>query len=197
MLMGAVKPIISVISVCLTFVGYIPYIRDTIQKKTVPHVYSWLLWSFVTAIAFALQFSGGAGVGAWVTLAAALVSFFIFFLGLRNGKKDISRSDTFFFILSLIALILWLVAKRPILSVILVSITEMLAFIPTFRKSWNKPYSETLFTYELNAARHGLSIFALQYYSIVTWLYPVTWTFANALFSVMLLVRRKHLQPHD
>lgn len=191
--MEGVKIIISVIAILLTFVGYIPYFRDTIQGKTTPHVYTWFIWSFVTAIAFALQVSGGAGVGAWVTLAVAIIAFIVFLLGLRNGKKDITRSDTVFFILSFVALFLWLIAKQPVLSVILVSSIDMLSFVPTIRKSWNKPFSETLFMYELSAFRHGLSFLALQQYSIVTWLYPVTWTFANILFSVMLIVRRKQI----
>ena len=191
--MNDIKTIIGLITVCLTIVGYIPYLRDTFKKKTTPHIYTWFIWGTVTTIAYALQVSGGAGVGSWVTLAAAIISYIIFALGLRNGKKDITRSDTVFFILSLIAIFLWLVAKQPILSVILVSTIDMLGFIPTIRKSWHKPHSETLFTYELNAFRHGLSLFALQQYSIVTWLYPGSWALANALFSIMLVLRRKRI----
>lgn len=188
-----IKTIISLIAILLTFVGYIPYIRDTISGKTKPHIYTWFIWGLVTIIAFGLQVSAGAGVGSWVTFAVAAVCVFIFVLGLRNGNKDITKSDTFFFILSLVSLFVWLILKQPIISVILVSTTDMLGFIPTIRKSWNKPYSETLFSYELNAFRHGLSLFALQNYNIVTWLYPVSWVFANAIFSAVLIVRRKKI----
>lgn len=185
------KTIISLVAVVLTIIGYIPYLRDTLKRKTTPHVYTWFIWGTVTAIAYALQVSGGAGVGSWVTLAVAIIAYIIFVFGLRNGNTDITRSDTVFFVLSLVAIFLWLVAKQPVLSVILASTIDMLGFIPTIRKSWNKPYSETLFMYELSAFRHGLSLFALQQYSIVTWLYPLSWAFANALFSLMLIFRRK------
>ena len=186
-----IKTAISIIAVILTIVGYVPYIRDTLKKKTTPHIYTWFIWGLVTAIAYGLQVTSGAGVGSWVTFVVAIICFFIFALGLRNGKKNITRSDTVFFVLSFVALFLWLIAKQPILSVILTSSIDMLGFIPTIRKSWNKPYSETLFSYELNSFRHGLSILALQQYSIVTWLYPGTWVVANALFSIMLIIRRK------
>jgi hypothetical protein len=187
-----VKYIIGAIAVILTFVGYVPYLRDTVRGKTKPHVYSWFLWGFVTLIAFGLQFSGKGGVGSLVTLAAALISFVVFFLGMRNGDKDIAKSDTVFFVVALVATALWVFAKQPVVSVILISSVEMLGFIPTIRKSWHNPYTETLFTYSLNTFRHGLSIIALQNYSIVTLLYPITWTIANGLFSVMLIVRRKY-----
>ena len=185
------KTIISLIAVILTIVGYIPYLRDTLKRKTTPHVYTWFIWGTVTAIAFALQLSGGAGVGSWVTLTVAIIAYIIFGVGLKNGKKDITRSDTVFLILSIAAIFLWLIAKQPVISVILVSTIDILGFVPTIRKSWNNPYSETLFMYELSALRHGLSLFALQQYSIVTWLYPASWAFTNALFSLMLIFRRK------
>jgi len=170
--MQDIKTIISITAIILTFIGYIPYLRDTLQGKTTPHVYTWFIWGFVTAIAFGLQVEGGAGVGSWVTIVVAIICFTIFLLGMRSGKKDIALSDTIFFVLSFVALFLWLIAKQPVLSVILTSTIDLLGFAPTVRKSWNKPHSETLFTYELSTLRHGLSILALQQYSIVTWLYP-------------------------
>lgn len=187
------KTVISIITVVLSVIGYIPYHMDIYKGKTTPHVYSWFIWGLATSIAFALQVSGGAGVGSWMTLVIALNAFIIFFFGLRHGKKDITNSDTVFFVLSLIAIVIWLVAKQPVISIILISTIEMLGFIPTIRKSWHKPHSETLFTYALSAFRHGLSIFALQQLNIITWLYPVTWSLANALFSLMLIFRRKDI----
>lgn len=189
--MQDLKILISIIAVILTIAGYIPYIRDTLKGRTTPHVYTWFIWGFVTAIAYGLQVEGGAGVGSLVTLAVSLICFFIFLLGMRIGKKDITRSDTIFFILSFVALSLWLIAKQPVLSVILASSIDLLGFVPTIRKSWNKPYSETLFTYELNTFRHWLSLLALQHYSIVTWLYPASWAIANGLFSLLLIIRRR------
>jgi hypothetical protein len=190
------KETVGIIAVILTFIGYIPYLRDTVKGKTKPHVYSWFLWGFVTLIAFALQVSDKAGVGSYVTLAAALVSLVIFGLGMRQGNKDITKADTIFFFLGFVAIAVWLFAKQPIISIILVSTIDMLGFAPTFRKSWNKPYSETLFTYLLNTFRHGLSIFALQNYTIVTWLYPVSWVMVNGLFSLMLIIRRRQIKEN-
>ncbi len=187
------KEAIGAIAVVLTFVGYAPYIRDTLRGKTHPHVYTWFLWGFVTAIAWSLQITDNAGPGSFVTLAAAIVCFAIFALGMRVGKKDITRSDTIFLVMALIALGIWLVAKQPVVSVILLSLTDMLAFVPTIRKSWNKPHTETLFSYEMNTFRFALAIVALHHYTIITSLYPISWLVANGLFSIFLVVRRKTL----
>jgi uncharacterized protein with PQ loop repeat len=184
------KETIGIIAVILTFLGYIPYIRDTIKGKTTPHVYTWFIWGLVTAIAFGLQISAKAGPGAFTTLAAAIVCFIIFGFGLRQGEKNITTTDTIFFILSFIALGLWLFAKQPVLSVILVSTIDMLGFVPTIRKSWHKPHEETLISYQTNTLRFALAIIALSHYTIVTALYPITWVVANGLFSIFLILRR-------
>ena len=193
--MSDLKNIVGIVAVFLTFIGYIPYIKDVIIGKTVPHVYSWFLWGFVTLIAFALQVSAGGGIGAYVTFTAGLLCTIVFIIGFtKKGKKDITQVDTIFFILALIALGFWLIARQPVISAILTTGVDLLGFAPTIRKSWNKPYSETLSFYLLNTIRFILAVFSLQRYTIVTALYPLAWIFGNGLFGLMLIVRRKQLK---
>src|SRR5258708_4509802 len=106
------KEILGIIAVVLTFIGYVPYIIDTAKGKTTPHIYTWFVWAFVTAIAFALQVTHHAGPGAYTTLAAAIVCFIIFGFGVRQGNKNVTKSDTILLILSIFALGLWLLAKQ-------------------------------------------------------------------------------------
>ncbi len=189
------KALIGVITIILTAVAYVPYIRDIFKGKTTPHAFTWFVGAFGTSIIYALQVSKGAGVGSWVTLAVALVSWFIFILALRGGWKsqDITKSDAVFLIASFIALYFWLVVDKPILSAVLIVTVDVCGFIPTIRKSWNKPYSETLFSYQLHTVRHGLSIFALEQFNVVTWLYPVAWTLLNGFFTGFLVIRRRRI----
>jgi uncharacterized protein with PQ loop repeat len=189
------KETIGAIAVLLTFVGYIPYVRDTIRGKTKPHIYTWFIWSFISFIAFALQMSDGAGPGAYVTLAAAIVCGFIVVLGMRQGGADkrITKLDTFFLVAALLATGIWVFVKQPVISVILLSLIDILGFLPTVLKSWKKPHEETLFSYALNTFRFALSLYALHKYTIVSALYPLTWVIANGLFSVFLILRRRRL----
>ncbi len=50
--MSEAKNILAILAVLLTFAGYIPYTKDILKGKTKPHLFSWFLWSFVTAIVF-------------------------------------------------------------------------------------------------------------------------------------------------
>jgi len=196
------KSLIGLAAILLTFGGYIPYIRDVIRGKTHPHAYSWFMWATTSLVIFGLQLKGAAGIGAFVTLAAVVVTYLIFGLGLKFGKADIMKVDTFSLALAVIAAGLWLVADRPILSAVLLTTAETLAFIPTIRKSWRKPYSETLSSYVLNTLRFGLALLALRHYNLLTTLYPAVWAVGNGVFAIILITRRKvipapksHRQP--
>lgn len=189
------KEILSVIAVVLTFAAYIPYYRDILRGKTNPHIYSWSLWGLLTILIVALQFQGGAGPATWITAAAGFMCLGVVILSLRKGKKDITLSDTIVAILSLIAMGFWLIADQPIISIVLVVVADMLAFYPTVRKSWNKPYEETLSLYVTNTLRFSLGVLAIETYTVLSTLWLASWVGANGIFSVILVIRRRQLKP--
>lgn len=111
------KEAIGAAAVVLTFAAYVPYYRDILKEKTRPHIYSWALWGLLTVLLVALQFKGGAGPATWVTAAAGLLCLGVVVLSLRNGKRDITTSDTVVAILSLLAIGFWLIADQPVISI--------------------------------------------------------------------------------
>lgn len=194
MSLNTFKSILGLIAIALTFTAYVPYLRDIRAGKTKPHLYSWVLWAIVTFVVFGIQFAGGAGIGGFVTLTAALMCFVVIGLSLRYGvNKDVKPVDALFIFLALVALGFWLFAKQPIISAILSTIVDLLGFAPTVRKTWNHPYTETLSFSVINSFRFGLAVFALSQYSLVTALYPISWFLANSLFVAMLVIRRRQV----
>lgn len=191
--MTGVKEVLSVLAVVLAFVGYLPYYRDVLRHKTHPHVYSWWLWTLLTALIVALQVKGGAGSAVWVTVSVGLLAGGVAVLSLRDGKKDITLSDSIVAILSLIAIGFWLIVDQPEISIILAVAADMLAFVPTVRKSWNKPYSETLEMYLITTLRFVFVVLAIESYSLLSALWPAAWLLGNGIFSILLIVRRHQL----
>ncbi len=185
------KLFISIVAVILTFVGYFPYFRDIFNGKTKPHLFSWVIWTITVGITYALQVSAGAGSGAWVTGVLTIIMGSISILSFKYGTKNITKLDIVCLIIALSALPLWFFAHQPVLSAVILAAIDMVGFFPTIRKSWNDPYSETLSFYFITTVRHSLSVLALQNYNIITIAFPGAWVIANAVFAVILVVRRK------
>ena len=188
-----IKQILGVSASLITFIAYVPYIVNIFRNKTKPHTFSWFVWSLLTVISFFSQIAGGAGPGAWLMGTTAIICFLVFILGLKKGTKDIQRIDWISFVGALAAMILWIATKTPLLSVILVTITDAFAFLPTIRKSFNRPYEETLIFYFINVAKFILGLLALQKFSVITALYPLYLLFANGFFVIFLYIRRKQV----
>ncbi len=190
------KSVIGTIGIILTFVGYAPYVRDVLKRKTTPHLFTWLIWSLAAGISAALQIFGGAGAGAWSTVAVTFISVYILFLSFRQGNRDFTYLDMSCLVLALLSLFLWVVVKQPVWSAFLIVTADILGFIPTMRKSWAKPYSETLSAYWMAGVRHALSITALRQFNILTMLYPVVLVIANTVSIFILTTRRKAIPEH-
>jgi len=187
------KEIFGIVAAILTLTGYGPYIRDTIKGKTRPHVYSWFLYTLIAFLVFGIQYRHNAGAGAYITLTAGILCLLLFFLGLRSGEKHITRFDTGVLVLTLVAIGIWLLAKQPVISVILATLVDLMAFIPTIRKTWHEPHTETLSLYTTNVVRYVVALIALSSFTFVNALYPVVWLLANGLFAIGLMLRRRYV----
>ncbi len=64
-----------------------------LRKKTIPHTFTFLVWSIASSITWALQVYGGAGVGASITFVVTSACIFIFLLSLKYGEKHIVALD--------------------------------------------------------------------------------------------------------
>lgn len=184
---------LTVVALIIGFVSYVPYLRNLIKGNTKPHAFTSFIWGLLTAIAFVAQISEGAGIAALATGAAALFCFIVFGFGLKYGKHNIVPADWIFLLMALIAVVLWVTTDDPTSAVILITIADMLAFIPTFRKSWRMPYEETISTYALSSLKFILAIAALQTFNLATVLYPLSLVVTNAIFVIFVMYRRNML----
>jgi hypothetical protein len=188
------KIILSVLAACIAIYSYIPYVRNILRGKTKPHIFSWFIWSLLTGIGFFAQLSDHGGPGAWVSGLTAAICFGIFVLAaLRRGEKEIAMIDWMCLIGALAALGLWAATDTPLFSVILITIIDALGFMPTFRKTYHKPDSETALTYGLSALKFVFAIAALDNISLITTLYPASLVVMNGLFVIMISIRSQQL----
>jgi len=187
------KTILGIIAAAMTIWAHIPYLLQTIAGTNKPHVFTWVIWTVLTGIAACAQWAGGAGAGSWVTFFTAAMCVAILLATLRNGEKHITRSDWFMFLAGLTAIPAWMLTDDPVWSVWIITLIDLAAIYPTFRKSWLKPHEENSFMYGLNIPRHMIGLMAIQHYSVTTTLYPAALVLMNVGMYAMLKWRRKNL----
>lgn len=186
------KLTLALIATAIAIAGNVPYLYDILKKRVQPHPYTWLVWSIVSCVTFFGQWLKGAGVGAIPTGTSELFTIIIFFFSLRYGFKNIVRTDTYFLIIALLGLIPWIITKDPTISVIIVVSMDVIAFIPTLRKTWRHPRTETPLLFSMNVLRHILTLFSLEAYNIATMLHSVAMIATNTLMTGFIVVQRTH-----
>lgn len=187
------KTTIAVIAALLAVAGNLPYLRDIVRKKVMPHPYTWLVWSIVSCIVFFGQLARGAGIGALPTAAAEIFTIIIFLFSLQYGFKNIRKIDTVFLVLALLGIIPWLLTKDPTISVVIAVAIDLVAFVPTIRKTWSHPRTEAPTLYGMNVLRHILMLFSLQAYNIATTLHSIVMITVNTLMTGIILFRKESI----
>ncbi len=176
------------IAAVLAIVGNVPYIIDIFRGKVQPHAYTWFVWTVVSAIVFFGQVAKGAGVGAIPTAASGFFTLLIFVLSLKNGFKHITKIDTAFLIFALAGIIPWILTSDPTISVIIAVSIDLIAFMPTLRKTWLEPSTETPLLYGMNVIRHILALLSMQTYNIATTLHSIAMLVTNTAMTGLLLI---------
>lgn len=171
---------------------FVPYFRDIFLHKTKPHIYTWLIWSLLQGTSVFIMLYGGAGIGVLPFVIGTILCGSIFILSFKYGTKNITLFDTICLIGALFALTFYIFLHDPLVSIILVSLIDFIGFVPTFRKSYVEPKTETSSTYLISAISSILAIGALLNYSFITLLYPITLILTDmTCWSIIIFRRRK------
>lgn len=183
----------GIIATIIGTASFFPYLRDVFKKKTQPHTYTWLIWTILQVTGVLAMYNSGAGIGALTLGVGAFFCGYIFILSLKYGSKNITMFDTLCLIGALAATGVYFFLHDAVLAVILITVIDLVGFLPTMRKAYSEPYSETLSMYALFFVSSGFNLVAIGVYSITTTLYPATIMCTNLICTTILWARRKKI----
>jgi hypothetical protein len=185
------KNLLGILPVILAVPSYFLYIKSVINRKTVPHMYSWLIWSVLAFIGYIAQINSGAGPGAWNTGITSIACLFIFILAIGYGERKLTRLDTALLAIAALATISRIITDSYTVATILASTAASIGFIFTIKKAYVNPNDENAQTFSINALRNLISLFALSSISFNTFFYPFCMMLANFAVALVVLYRKK------
>lgn len=185
------KLIFAVIAIVLMLASFIPYVLDILKNKTKPHIYTWIIWLITQGTATLGLLLGHGGWGTLLLLIGTFYCLIIVLLAFKFGTKNITKFDTIILLGAFAAIIIWWQLKNPLLAVFIVSIIDVVGYIPSYRKTYQEPWTETLKSWELSILVNVFSILALSQYNLLTTTYLVAIFFANITMVVICIARRR------
>ena len=197
MIIFGIKTFFVILSVAAGLAAFLPYLRDIFSLKTKPHAYTWLIWAITQGTATLGIYYGGGGWGGLELTIGTIFVIAIFLFSLKYGTKNIKKSDTIVLVLAIFAILIWWQLKQPLLSVLMVSAIDVSGYIPTFRKSYQNPWSETLTAWFLFALSDVFSILALSKYNLLTVTYLTSIAVANIVLFLFCVCRRPFVRKNS
>ncbi len=158
------------ISIFFGVAGAFCYVKDTLLGRTKPNRVSWFIWMLAPVIGAFLQVKSGAGLSALPIFIEGLISFLILFASFynKNAYWKITTLDMFCGILSMCALIFWIITTKSEISIIFVIIADSLAAFPTIIKSWKYPDTETSSAYSFAVLSNIAGLLIIK-----EWTFPI------------------------
>lgn len=175
------------------FIGKASYIKNTLKGKTKPNRISWFLWSLAPLIAAFAEFSDGVGLSAIPVFLAGFSSLVVFAASFLNKRSywKLERNDYFCALFSLLALIFWAVTNEPAVAILFSLLSDLFASIPTLRKSWHYPESESADAYVGGMFSALTSFFAMTQWNFSSVAFSLYLTLLNA--TIILFIHRKNI----
>ncbi len=190
------KDALGYLSIAITLLAFVIYLRQTYFKQVLPHALTWFLFSATTGVAYCAQVLKGAGAGSWAMGLTAGMSFLLFaYSWYKGGRLSHSADDWIFFWGALVVMgcyvgTVYVYEMDPTVSAVVATLADLLAYAPTIRKGWLNPHSDSVTSYTLNSAKFIPALFAMESYSLATILLPGVLVITNAAVAAMLLWRR-------
>lgn len=189
-----------VLSVVIGIAGVSAYIRDTLRGKSKPNRVTWGMWALSPLIGTAAAISAHADI--WATTRIFLAGFLplLVFLTSFVNKKSYWKLTLFDFlcgVCSLLALIVWLVVHSPQVSILIAAIGDGFATLPTIKKAWAHPETETGVTYLAGFISVLLIIPSIPVWNIENAAFQVYLFIADLLLLLMVYRKRLHVAKID
>lgn len=169
------------------------YLRNLWLKKIKPHTFTFLVWSIILGLNFFIQLFNGVEWGVAILAANFLGCVTIFTVCVWHGYIKYDWLDWVSLSLALLAILVWLLTKTPWYSVIISCFIDIFAFLPSFRKSFSRPYEDSALTFFISSLEY---VFSFPSYGIFSWLvllYPITVASLDILYAFMIWIRRYQL----
>jgi hypothetical protein len=188
---GNAMLMLGIASGVLSTIAFIPYIVDTIARRTHPQRASWLIWSVLGSIALVSQIYEGATASLWFAGVQVSGTIIVFLLSIRRGSgRFLSNNDYAILLAASVGLVLWYFTENAAYALAITISISLLGGLATAVKAFHDPDSETLSTWVISFIASACAMLAVGKMDFVLLAYPVYLFTLYLAFIVAILLGR-------
>lgn len=180
-----------ILGALLNLAGSLKYVVDTLKGETKPNRVTWFMWSLAPMVAFAAEINRGVGLISLMTFMTGFGPFMILLASFVSKKStwQITKFDIICGVLSLLGILLWLSAKNANLAIVFSIFADLSAALPTIKKAYRHPETETWQAFFGGAASAFLTLLAIKTWDIAHYAFPAYILSVCVLLVVLVKIR--------
>ncbi len=171
-------------------VGAYIYVKSMLKGSVKPNRVSWLLWAIAPMIGFAAAVSNGAGLAAVPVLMAGLSPLLILVasFAVKEAHWKLAKLDYACGLLSIFAIVFWALTSDPDIAIVFAISSDALASVPTLKKGWQYPETESAWPYLLGVFGGFTSFLAITAWTFSQYAFPAYFV----VISILLVLSINH-----
>ena len=184
-----IDPRFVYLAVALSLVGAYGYIRDTLRGDTSPNRVTWSLWGVEGVLAFFVEVQQHVGLAALMTLMLGLVPCAVVVASFRNRHAvwKLGVFDVVCGAVSVGGLVFWAFVNEPTVALVSFVLADQLAALPTIRKSWLAPNTESPRLFFLGSTNCAITLLTLTRLTTVGVLFPGCILVADLIVGLLIV----------
>ena len=188
-------PAFVFVGAAIGLAGAIQYAIATLRGRVAPNRVTWALWAAAPLIGFFAQLDSGVGLTAVLTLSVGVGPLLVLvssFFG-RASPPRITGFDILCGAISIAALIVWLLLDQPVLAVVFAVLADGAGAVPTLRKAWRHPRSESSPMYLCTAANGTIALLTVQTWTVENWVFPAYIAALGVTLAAIVILRGRRV----
>lgn len=165
--------VLGILGGVLGFSGNSIYFINVLKGKTKPQRVTWGIAFLLNIIFVCNQVASGATYSMILVFAFSLSAAAIFFLSIPKGVGGHSRLDLFVLACSLVGVVLWQLLNSPLASILANLFAAAISLIPTLKKAYLQPETETKIKWLLGSLAGLLGALSVGNLNYTVLLFPL------------------------
>lgn len=184
---------LGLIATLIGIAGGIPYIYNSIRRKTKPHRIAWGIFLVLSIISFASQLSLGARASLIFYGWFVINNVILLSLSLRKnaGYGDVTPLNIFCICMAALAIVLWKTTDSALLALICTLIADGIGALLIVIKSYQHPETETITMWYAGSVATFLNVLAVGSLKASILAAPIQVFLFNVAIVVAILMGRK------
>lgn len=186
-----IDPRFVYLAAALALYGVYDYVRATLRGETQPNRVSWGLWGVTGVLAFVVEVQQHVGLAALMTLMFGVVPLTVVAASFANPHSvwRIGPFDAACGVVSIVGIVFWAIVHQPTVAIVAFISADQVAALPTVRKSWLAPQTESPKVFVTGAVNCAITLLTLRHFTTQGAVFPGAILVCDTLISTLVLGR--------